>query len=156
MNSIRIFWLLIPISLIVACDEWLKSLALKRLPIEGSLVDTSFLSLAIHKNWGIAFDIPFKLELIILFSIIIGGVLLHTAYKRAKSHPQIAFAALVIVIGAMGNIYDRLAYGFTVDYLILLGRSAINLSDFVIILGVILLLLFSRRIHKIDKAPKIR
>lgn len=155
MNSPRIFWLLIPVSLIVLCDELLKFIALKRLPAEGSLVDPGFLSLAIHKNWGIAFDIPFKLELIILFSIVIGGFLLHTAYIRAKSHPQIAFATLVIVLGALGNIYDRLAYGFTVDYLILFGRSALNLSDIIIVSGVILLLISSRR-KKIDTAPKIR
>jgi signal peptidase II len=155
LKSNRIFWLLIPITLIVACDEWLKSLAIKRLPLEGSLVDPGILSLAIHKNLGIAFDIPFKLELIILFSIVIGGVLLHMAYRHTRSHPQIAFAALVIVIGAMGNVYDRLAYGFTVDYLILFGRSALNLSDLVIILGVILLLMFSRRKQKIDTMSKI-
>ncbi len=144
-TSAKIFWFLVPIGVLVLGDEWIKSLALKRLPPEESLVDPGLLALAIHKNWGIAFDIPFKLGFVIFISILIGIGLLHMAYKHAATRPQISFAALTIIIGAIGNIYDRIAYGFTVDYMIWFGRSALNLSDLVIILGVVLLLIFSRR-----------
>ncbi len=143
----NIYWFLIPTALVVLLDEWIKSIGLKQLPDEGSLVDPGFIELAIHKNYGIAFNIPFKTELIILISIIIGIVLIEIAYKNWKQHPDIAFSALVIIIGAMGNLYDRIAYGFTVDYLIFWGRSAVNLSDGVIILGVVLLLASRRSKH---------
>lgn len=140
-----IYWWFIPIALIVCADEWIKAIGLKRLPEEGSLIDTGLINFAIHKNWGIAFDIPFKLELVILFSVIIGIFLLRVAYKNHVRHPDITFACLMIVIGALGNLYDRIIYGFTVDYIIILGRSAINLSDVIIVLGVVLLLLAARR-----------
>ncbi len=146
--SLRVYWYLLPVAAIVALDEWLKYRGLQRLPDEGSLVDPGLLSFAIHKNWGVAFDIPFRLEFIILVSVLIGLGLLHIAYKNRRAHPDITLATGIIVVGALGNLYDRVTYGFTVDYLILFGRSAINLSDVIIVGGVILLLLCSRRTRK--------
>jgi signal peptidase II len=144
-QSTKIFWLLIPTALIVLLDEWIKLISLQRLPDEGSLIDPGIISFAIHQNFGIAFDIPFKLEFVILISIVIGIGLFHVAYKQFYDQPKVAFAALVIVVGAIGNLYDRIVYDFTVDYIILFGRSAINLSDVIIVTGAILLLLASRK-----------
>lgn len=146
--SARVYWFLIPVTAIVAIDEWLKYTALQRLPDEGSLVDPGILAFAIHRNLGVAFDIPFRLEFIILVSILIGLGLLHIAYKNFRTHPDIALSTGVIILGALGNLYDRVVYDFTVDYIILFGRSAINLSDIVIVTGVVLLLLSSRRTKK--------
>lgn len=143
--SSRIYWYLLPIVALVAVDEWLKYLGLQRLPVEGSLVDPGILEFAIHKNLGVAFNIPFRLEFIILVSILIGLGLIHIACKNRQKHPEITFACVVIILGALGNLYDRLVYGFTVDYIILFARSAINLSDLVIVVGVVMLLLTSRR-----------
>lgn len=154
MISTRIFWYLLPIAAFVAIDEWFKYLGLQRLPAEGSLVDPGLLEFAIHKNLGVAFNIPFRLEFIILVSILIGLGLIHIAYKNRQSHPQITFACVVIVLGALGNLYDRLVYGFTVDYIILFARSAINLSDLVIMTGVIMLLLTSRRPKRLGTVPQ--
>lgn len=146
--SVHLYWLLVLVALVVIGDEWLKYQALQRLPDEGSLVDPGALALAIHKNWGLAFDLPFRLEIIVLFSIVIGIGLLHIAYTNRHRRPDITFATLMIVLGALGNLYDRIVYGFTVDYLILFARSAINLSDLVIVSGVVLLLVSSRRPRK--------
>ncbi|PJA45186.1 hypothetical protein CO174_04450 [Candidatus Uhrbacteria bacterium CG_4_9_14_3_um_filter_50_9] len=136
---------LVPITALVIVDEWLKAVGLQRLPSEGSLVDPGIISFAIHKNWGVAFDIPFKLELVIFFSFIIGAVLANTAWRNLKTKPFVAFASIVILLGAAGNLFDRIHYGFTVDYIILFGRSAINLSDLVIISGVVMLLMTTSR-----------
>ncbi|NQV88999.1 MAG: signal peptidase II [Parcubacteria group bacterium] len=141
----KTFWLLLPIALIVLADEWFKILAIERLPENGSLVGGKLFGLAIHKNIGIAFDIPFKLEFVIAFSVIIGAVLLKIAYDDRIKKPGVSFASLVIVLGAAGNLYDRIVYGYTVDYMIWFERSAINLSDVIIVLGIVLLLLNSRR-----------
>lgn len=139
------------IALIVVADEFIKFFALQRLPEESELADPGFVALGIHKNWGIAFDIPFRMPVIIIVSLIIGAVLAYVAYRNWKKKPTVAIAALMIILGAAGNIYDRLVYGFTVDYLILFARSAINLSDVVIISGVILMLNASRVHNVIDK-----
>ncbi|MBI4437374.1 signal peptidase II [Candidatus Uhrbacteria bacterium] len=148
-RSHLLYWLLVPVALLVLLDERAKYLGLARLPEEGSLVDPGVLALAIHKNWGVAFDIPFKLEFIVLISMLIGLGLLNTAWKHRHDRPRITLACAMIILGALGNLYDRVTYGFTVDYIILFGRSAVNLSDVVIVSGVVLLLLASqRRSHK--------
>ncbi|MBI5794658.1 signal peptidase II [Candidatus Uhrbacteria bacterium] len=151
----RVYLLLIPTILVVLTDEWLKFTGLHRLPQEGSLVKPGLITFAIHKNWGIAFDIPFKLELVVLISVLIGLWLIRVAYRHWNDRPGITFAAIMIMIGALGNLFDRVRYGFTVDYIILFGHSAINLSDIVIVLGVLLLLLSSQR-KKFDKASEMR
>ena len=135
----------IPTVLVVLVDEWLKYIGLERLPSEGSLLEPGLINFAIHKNWGIAFDIPFRVEFTILFSIVIGFFLFRIAYKNIKRKPDLSLACWIIIIGALGNLFDRIYYGFTVDYIILLGRSALNISDVIIVLGVIMLLLSARR-----------
>lgn len=161
--NFRLFHLwLLPLSAgIVIADSCVKFWALKNLPTDADLINPNVLELAVHKNWGIAFNIPFKMWFIVLVSIVIGTILLWVAYKNRHVKPSISIAALVIVVGACGNLYDRLAYGFTVDYLILFGRSAINFSDIVIITGVVMFLHVSRvpglhqhaHGHHVDKPP---
>ncbi len=146
-------------SVIVIVDEWFKWLALARLPDEGSLSHTGLITLAVHKNWGIAFDIPFKMPIVIVVSILIGILLLGVAKRTYKTDPPAAVGALLIVVGACGNLYDRIVYGFTVDYLIFFGRSAINLSDVIIVIGVLTLLIASRRTdskkNEVDISPNL-
>lgn len=139
-----IFWFLLPVCLVVIADEVLKHISLNKLPDEGSLVNPGFLSFAIHKNWGVAFDIPLNFQLMLIESFVIGCLLLWLARKNLKTNPLISFALFIIVLGALGNLFDRVFYGFTVDYLILFGRSAFNLSDLIIIFGV-LILFFSKK-----------
>lgn len=139
------FWFLPLVLGIVMLDEYFKFISLIRLPDEGSLIGSKFLAFAIHKNIGIAFDIPFKLEFVVLISVILVFILLEIAYKNFSKNPDIAFSSLIIVLGACGNLFDRIYYGFTVDYIIFFGQSAINLSDIIIVLGVVLLLLSSRK-----------
>ena len=143
--SKHLYWFLLPIILLVGLDEWIKAFALAHFPDESALTNPNFLNFAIHKNWGLAFDIPFRREFILLISLVIGYFLVDMLIKNVKSHPKIAFSSAVILIGAIGNVFDRIYYGFTVDCLIFFGRSALNLSDLLIVLGVILLLISSRR-----------
>lgn len=132
-------------ALIVVADEFIKYLALNKLPEEGSLVDPSFFHLAIHKNFGIAFNIPFKMWVIILASAIIGVFLLQIIKKNWENRPNVSLMAIIIIIGAAGNMYDRLVYGFTVDYMIVFHRLAFNVSDVVILLGVAGLLMLTQK-----------
>ncbi len=141
----HLYWFLVPALILVFIDEWIKAFALTHFPGEETLTDPDFINLAIHKNWGLAFDIPFRREFILLISVVIGFFLIQMLVKNIKTHPKIAFSCLIILIGAIGNVFDRVAYGFTVDYIIFFGRSALNLSDLLIIFGVVILLISSRR-----------
>lgn len=149
-------WLtLILVSGIVFFDEIVKHWALSSAPLIETIPNPGIFAFAIHKNWGIAFDIPFKLPLIILTSLILGGILLRVAYTQWEKKPMVSLFALLILIGAAGNLFDRLAYGFTVDYLVLFGRSAINLSDIVILTGVFGMLTHARKSRTLDETAEI-
>jgi len=146
-TNLYIYFILIPSAFIVFLDEWIKFHAIKTFPEDISLVSPKFIEFAVHKNYGLAFDIPFRLEFVIIISVILGIFLLRVVWKNIMLRPKIAFSVILILLGAFGNFYDRIVYGFTVDYIILFGKSAINFSDLIIILGVLSLLLFSTKKH---------
>ncbi len=154
-SKFRIYWLLLPVLVVVVVDEWLKAQALNIFQNETPLVEPTLIDFTVHKNFGLAFDLPFRLEFVIAMTILIGVFLIRTAWKTRSSRPDIAFSCLVIILGALGNFYDRIAYGFAVDYIVFFGRSAINFSDVIIVLGVVALLIFSS-IHKpVDKPIEV-
>ena len=131
-------WLIIAISaVLVVLDEVLKVIALEKLPAEGSFVIPNIFQLGIHKNFGIAFDTPVDGNIIIGLSV---GLILFFCWVFLQAYRKRAWytgASALIIIGALGNLYDRFVYGYVIDYLIFFGRSAINLSDLVIIAGVV-------------------
>lgn len=144
--------MIIPVFVLVILDEWIKFWGVNHLPDENAVANR-FLGFGIHKNWGLAFDIPFKKEFIILFSLLLGYYLVKIAIDNRFNHPMITFSSLIIIAGATGNLFDRLFHGFTVDYIIFFQRSAINLCDLFIILGAVLLLISSRKL-KINQLNK--
>ena len=128
---------------ILAADQLMKFLAVQRLPSDGGRL-RSVIAFALHKNYGIAFDFPLPSWIVIPLTlmIIIGAAM---ALKRYRHEDTMVIALMFIILGGIGNLIDRIAYGFTVDYLILFGKSAINLSDVMILGGVVVLLIHSRR-----------
>jgi lipoprotein signal peptidase len=50
----------------------------------------------------------------------------------------------MIVAGALGNLFDRWLNGFTTDYIILFRTSAINLSDVLIVVGMLAFLWYHK------------
>ena len=69
------------------------------------------------------------------------------------------WAINLVIWGALGNLYDRLTYGFVVDYVAFKGLPIFNLSDLAIMAGLVALLYISRREDKqtffeFEAAPK--
>ena len=67
---------------------------------------------------------------------------------RLKQHETLLAVALALVLGgAIGNLIDRLAYGYVIDFLDVYYQTwhwpAFNIADSAITLGVILMLLES-------------
>lgn len=107
--------------------------------------------LALHKNPGITGDTMIPLVVVIPLTIIVIGFLVRFAWLQRKTNVMQATGASVVVIGAMGNLVDRIINGFTTDYLIFFRLSAINLSDVLIVVGAILLIVYNRDIPQSTK-----
>ncbi len=135
---------------ILALDRWTKLLVQSRLDLDDSVsVIDGFFNITYVRNTGVAFGIfssissPAKSILLSAFAalaaVLVIGYSLQTPLRNRLLHVALA----LILGGAMGNLYDRLAYGYVVDFLELYVRSyhwpSFNVADSAISIGVILL-----------------
>lgn len=119
-------------------DLLAKWFILERLSLPEGRFGSFFFSIGLHKNPGIAFDIPVPFFILLPLSVFLLIGLWYTT-RRYSNQPWLKAGTFTIIIGAVGNLIDRIWHGFTTDYLIFFDRSAINLSDVLIVLGVIVL-----------------
>lgn len=103
-----------------------------------------FFSLTYVKNRGIAFSmLEGNLVFIIFLSLlIIGGIFFSIRFKKLSWSESFCYA--LIVGGAIGNLIDRVIYGYVIDFFdfTLFGyeMAIFNVADIFIVLGVFLLL----------------
>lgn len=123
-------------------DRFTKALTLKYLYQRSEEV-LPFLRFTYVENTGVAFGMfRDSNSFFIAFSAILITALLIFRWKSSGLGFG-AFAGLALVLGgALGNLYDRLAYGFVVDFFDLSFFPAVfNIADSSITVGAILLAL---------------
>lgn len=130
-------------------DQWLKS----ALFANESLMNGSWLLGLIrftdHHNFGISFNIPVPHWLIIAIAI---AAIIWAIYELLRPHQATHYSLLttslflaIFIGGVLGNLFDRVAFGFVRDWLLLWNRSAVNLADGAILLGLIGYLFWTKR-----------
>lgn len=130
---------------IVLADQFTKFLALKFLsPSESVPVLRGIFHLRLIKNPGIAFGLfrtrTFLLTVIVVLCLV-GLVLLAVQMRRGRLAQQVALA--FILGGAVGNLIDRLMFGYVVDFLDFRVWPVFNVADSFITVGVFLFLIIS-------------
>ena len=103
-----------------------------------------FLSIVKVKNFGIAFGIlKGQTGLLILFISVILIVLLYLVYSKTIKSKQLLVAISFIIGGGIGNLIDRMFFGYVIDYLKLSFFPPVcNLSDYFICLGGLIIALY--------------
>lgn len=105
-------------------------------------------------NEGIVFSLPVPnwiyLPVALAIFMLFAGALIMALKKRSVSAPWLTF----VVLGALSNLIDRFAHGATIDYLLFFGRSAVNLADAMIVIGVILFIRSQKKPPKADPPPQ--
>ena len=99
-----------------------------------------FLYITYVRNTGIAFGL-FKdnnIIMIILISIII-LILLYFYKKEDNKVFTLSLAVTLLISGAIGNLIDRIYYGFIIDYINFTFWPAFNLADSLVVIGSVLL-----------------
>ncbi|MBI4676032.1 MAG: signal peptidase II [Elusimicrobia bacterium] len=126
-------------------DRLTKAWALRSLrPIEGIPV-LPFFRLTYVENTGAAFGMgPRRNGLFIAVAAVLLVGLLYWRRRWPKENRWLQYGALLVIAGALGNLYDRIAYGFVVDFLDFgvspaLRWPAFNVADSCITVGAVCL-----------------
>jgi len=147
----RLKWLGLSL-LALLLDQVSKLVIVNSMQLYQSIPITSFFKLTYVRNTGAAFSFLsdaggwqrwFFAGLAILISMVIAVWLT----RLKKQETLLAVALSLILGGAMGNLIDRLAYGYVIDFLDVYYQTwhwpAFNVADSAITLGVMLMLLES-------------
>ena len=123
-----------------------KNYALSSLIINHSISINNFLNFTLAFNHGAAFSFlsnagGWQRWFFILFSVIVILIITYILVKE-KNSQYIAFS--FVIGGAIGNLYDRILYGYVIDFIEFHYNSfywpIFNIADIAISIGIILLL----------------
>jgi signal peptidase II len=131
------------ITIFFSLDRILKLLALKLGPNQIIKLLGNFFSFHFAANPFLAFSLPLGgLIINIPIILIIILLLIYIFYLLNKKEKNISEIILLIIIfiGAFSNLFDRLVYGYVIDYLELKYFTIFNLADVMISFGAIILI----------------
>ena len=128
---------------ILIADQLLKFLVLKTIPFKFSIQIISKIFYLTHiRNYGAAFGLfQNASNLLLWFSIIVIGVILYLYDQIPNENPPQIFTGLILG-GALGNLVDRIRFGYVIDFLDFQIWPAFNVADMAITIGVIGLIIY--------------
>jgi signal peptidase II len=137
---------------VLILDRWTKSLIQNRFDLnESAKVIDGLFNITYVRNTGVAFGIfssvstPAKSILLSVFTAIAAIVVVTYGLRNPAGNRLLQTALALILGGALGNLYDRIAYGYVVDFLeFYVGAyhwPSFNIADSAITVGVVLLAL---------------
>lgn len=146
-------WLALSV-LIVAVDQASKLVASKMLTLHIPVEVVPYLNLTLVHNPGAAFSLFSEMggwqRWVLLAVTFVVCVFLYSWLRRLDRSETMSSAAIALVIGgAVGNAFDRLAYGYVVDFIdVYYGKyhwPVFNVADAAITVGVLALVLAAAR-----------
>ncbi len=104
------------------------------------------------QNTGAAFSLMegFRILLIALPVVIVLAAMGFILLKRKTAHPLLLTSLAFICGGGLGNVIDRAAFGYVVDYLDFRVFPVFNIADIFVCLGCGLLLLYAIVVDRKD------
>ena len=143
---------------VVLLDQITKILALQHLAPVGSLpLWENVLHLTYVENTGAAFGMlkDHRWVFLVISTVALGGMIVYMFLNKTK-HPLETTAVAFIVGGGIGNMIDRLARGFVVDFVdvkcIPYWKYIFNVADIFVCVGcglfILYILLFEAKVQK--------
>jgi signal peptidase II len=146
-------WLLLLSLLIVAADRWTKWLAARRIELGDHVTVIAHVFAISHvENPGAAFSLfdnsssPGRVRWMLLVFTLLAVVAVFAALMKIGRKMSATTIALALILGgALGNAYDRLRFGYVIDFLevhiVHYHWPDFNVADSAIVVGGMLLLL---------------
>ncbi|MGS0536192.1 signal peptidase II [Pseudoalteromonas sp. SaAl2] len=141
-------WLWLSLLLLVA-DFASKTLVVNTMNLRDSIDILPFFNLTYVHNYGAAFsflsdETGWQRWFLSLIAITISGLLIWWLKRLPASNKILCGAYALVLAGAIGNLYDRMYYGYVIDFLHFYYESwhfpAFNIADSAICVGAALLL----------------
>jgi len=148
---LRWLWLSL---IVIGLDQISKQLVESSLLVYERVSLLPFFNLTLAYNEGAAFSFlsdqgGWQRWLFTALAVIVSGVLIAWMKQLRRQDRLLAIALSLIVGGAVGNLIDRILFGYVVDFLDFhYGQwhwPAFNIADSAIFLGVVLILLDALR-----------
>jgi signal peptidase II len=143
-----IWWPLGVVTLVL--DQVTKALIQAKLLLHESIPVLPVLDILNTRNFGAAFsflDVPGGVQRWVFtgFAVVVSGVILF-ALRRVPAAQRLQCAGLMLIVsGALGNVIDRIRYGYVVDFIGVHWNDAwfpaFNVADSCITIGAGLILL---------------
>lgn len=144
-------WLWIS-AIVLGLDQWSKIIIDNSLRLYESISILPFFNITYVQNTGAAFSFlsdagGWQRWFFAAMAIIISTVLIIWLYRLKKNETFLAIALSLVLGGAIGNLIDRVIYGYVIDFIVVFYKSwywpAFNIADSAISVGVFLMLLES-------------
>lgn len=126
-------------AVLVLIDQWFKKLAVEHLMgKEDVILLKDFLALSYAENTGAAFsafsDSTMMLSVMTLLLLVGGVVFLLLGKVQGK---LMNICAVLIIAGGAGNLVDRFAQGYVVDYIktLFIDFPVFNFADILVVVG---------------------
>ena len=149
-------WLWVSVVVLIL-DQCTKLLADAMLTLHQPVVLLPFLALRKAYNYGAAFSFlgdasGWQRWFFIILALVVMAILVAWLYRLPSDNTRARVALVLILGGAAGNVIDRLAYGYVIDFIDVFYGSwhwpTFNIADSAISVGAFLLLVDAFLEHK--------
>jgi len=112
---------------------------------ESNTVINDFFHITYIRNTGAVFSMfaEHTLVLGVFAGIVVLGLLIFVFLKRKTASPLFLISLVMIASGGMGNVIDRLARGYVVDFFDFRVFPVFNVADIFVTLGCALILFYT-------------
>lgn len=144
-------WYLLAL-VMVLLDQYTKTLATESLVYARPVEVFSWFNLTLQHNTGAAFSFlsdagGWQRWFFTVVAVVISGVLIVWLFMAPRAHWLLGLSLALILGGAVGNVWDRVALGYVVDFISVHYQGwyfpAFNIADSAITVGAICMLLDS-------------
>ncbi len=149
-SKLKSFWLALLLAVVlIVLDQISKQAVVASLALHEAVPYTNFFSLVNVRNYGAAFGFlnnagGWQTVFFSAVAVIASVVIIRWLWQIAGTQRQLSLGLVLILSGALGNLIDRIAFGYVIDFLSFhygdWAFPAFNIADMAISAGAILLL----------------